>query len=99
MLVIPIFRPFDVGDSQGRAFQGGDTIELFQLWAVNEFGPGSRSTASFILLDVPGMPTSVTVLETGANTVRVTVSAPDNDGYGRKATDLPPMVLQSMMLF
>ena len=39
------------------------------------------------LLNVPGTPTTVTVSETGANTVRVTVGAPDNDGYGRKVTN------------
>ncbi len=44
------------------------------------------STGSFILLDVPGTPTMVSTPE-GATTVRVTVGAPANDGYGRGATD------------
>ena len=43
---------------------------------------------SFILLDVPGTLAATQVqVTTGVTTIRVTVNAPDNDGYGRKATD------------
>ena len=75
-------RPFGL-----RGVQGGDRIEAFQLQAVNATGAGSPSAGTFVLLDVPGTPTVVSASETGVNTVRVTVNAPDNDGYGRKATN------------
>ncbi len=67
---------------------------------VSPAGSGSEETwivsppfsGSFRLLDVPGAPTSVTasdVTDGSAATrkVRVTVSAPDNDGYGRSKTN------------
>ncbi len=69
-----------------RVFQGGDEI-TYSVRADNTGGEGVMSIGTFILLDIPGTPTSVTATGIGTNTVRVTVSAPDNDGYGRKATD------------
>ena len=67
-------------------FQGGDTI-FYSVRAVNAVGGGNLSTGTFVLLNVPSTPTSVSVSEIGANTVRVTVGAPGNDGYGRGTTD------------
>ncbi len=70
-----------------RVFPGGDEI-TYSVRAVNAFGDGSESTGKFTLLDVPGSLTVTQVrVTTGVTTVQVTVSAPDNDGYGRKATD------------
>ena len=77
----------DVGPTTlRRGFQGGDTI-TYSVQAVNAAGDGSLSTGTFVLLDVPGTPTSVTATGIGTTTVQVTVIGPDNDGYGRKATD------------
>ena len=75
-------RPFGL-----RGVQGGDRIEAFQLQAVNAVGAGSLSAGTFVLLNVPGTPTSVAATGMGTTAVQVTVGAPDNDGYGRKATD------------
>ena len=68
-------------------FQGGDSI-AYSVRAENAEGTGSLSAGTFTLLDVPGTLTATQVqVTTGVTTVRVTVNAPDNDGYGRKATD------------
>ncbi len=77
----------DVGPTTlRRSFQGGDTI-TYSVQAVNAAGDGSLSIGTFVLLDVPGTPTSVTATGIGTTTVQVTVIGPDNDGYGRKAAD------------
>ena len=67
-------------------FQGGAAI-FYSVRAVNAVGDGNLSAGTFVLLNVPSTPTSVSVSEIGANTVRVTVGAPGNDGYGRGTTD------------
>ena len=72
-------------------FQGGDSV-AYSVQAVNAEGVGSPFTGTFVLLGVPGTPTSVTASDVTegsavARKVQVTVNAPDNDGYGRKATD------------
>ena len=68
-------------------FQGGDKIP-YSVRAENAEGTGSLSAGTFTLLDVPGTLAATQVqVTTGVTTVRVTVNAPDNDGYGRKATD------------
>ena len=80
--VFDTHEPIDLGSSQG-----GLKGVAFFLRAVNDIGAGSESTAAFAFLDVPGAPTTVTVSGSGANTVRVTVNGPGNDGYGRGPTD------------
>ena len=72
-------------------FQGGDTI-AYTVRALNAVGSGSTANETFTLLDVPGAPTAVTasdVTEGSAATrkVRVMVSGPENDGYGREPAD------------
>ena len=67
-------------------FQGGDSI-AYSVQAVNAAGEGSLSTGTFVLLDVPGTPTSVTATGIGTTTVQVTVIGSNNDGYGREPTD------------
>ena len=67
-------------------FQGGDKIS-YSVQAVNAEGVGNLSNGTFVLLNVPGTPTSVTATVMGTTTVQVTVIGPDNDGYGRGTTD------------
>ena len=69
-----------------KGFQGGDAIS-YSVRADNSVGGGNLSAGKFTLLDIPGTPTSIAATETGTTAVQVTVGAPDNDGYGRKATD------------
>ncbi len=66
---------------------GGDKIP-YSVRAENAEGTGSLYTGTFTLLAVPGTLTVTQVRVTaGITTVRVTAYAPDNDGYGRKATN------------
>ena len=55
--------------------------------AVNAVGDGSLFTGTFVLLNVPGAPTSVIATGIGTTTVQVTVIGSNNDGYGREPTD------------
>ena len=81
----------DVGgaDLEYLRKEGGGSSLASSVRGSNHFSddPGPTTMTEVRLLNVPGTPTTVTVSETGANTVRVTVGAPDNDGYGRKETD------------
>ena len=81
----------DVGgaDLEYLRKEGGGSSLASSVRGSNHFSddPGPTTMTEVRLLNVPGTPTTVTVSETGVNTVRVTVGAPDNDGYGRKETD------------
>ena len=65
--------------------EGGST-PLLTVRGYNLYGAGEAARISVRLLDVPGSLTDVRVIP-GASTLRLSFTAPVNDGYGRKPID------------
>ncbi len=65
--------------------EGGSTLFL-TVRSYNLYGAGEAARVSVRLLDVPGSLTDVRVIP-GITTLRLSFTAPANDGYGRKPVD------------
>ena len=65
--------------------EGGNTLFL-TVRGYNLYGVGEAASVSVRLLDVPGSLTDVRVVP-GVSTLRLSFTAPANDGYGRKPVD------------
>ena len=65
--------------------EGGSTLFL-TVRSYNLYGAGEAARVSVRLLDVPGALTDVRVIP-GLTTLRLSFTAPANDGYGRKPLD------------
>ena len=65
--------------------EGGSTLFL-TVRGYNLYGVGEAARVSVRLLDVPGALTDVRVIP-GITTLRLSFTAPANDGYGRKPID------------
>ena len=65
--------------------EGGNTLFL-TVRGYNLYGVGEATSVSVRLLDVPGSLTDVRVIP-GVSTLRLSFTAPANDGYGRKPVD------------
>ena len=65
--------------------EGGSTLFL-TVRGYNLYGAGEAARVSVRLLDVPDSPADVRV-EPGVTTLRLSFTAPANDGYGRKPID------------
>ena len=69
-----------------RARHEGGSTPLLTVRGYNLYGAGEAARISVRLLDVPGSLTDVRVIP-GASTLRLSFTAPVNDGYGRKPVD------------
>ncbi len=65
--------------------EGGNTLFL-TVRGYNLYGIGEAARVSVRLLDVPGSLTGVRVVP-GVSTLRLSFTAPANDGYGRRPVD------------
>ena len=65
--------------------EGGNTLFL-TVRGYNLYGVGEAARVSVRLLDVPGSPADMHVVP-GVSTLRLSFTAPANDGYGRKPGD------------
>ena len=65
--------------------EGGSTLFL-TVRGYNLYGAGEAARVSVRLLDVPDSPADMRV-EPGVTTLRLSFTAPANDGYGRKPID------------
>ncbi len=65
--------------------EGGNTLFL-TVRGYNLYGVGEAARVSVRLLDVPGSLTGVRVVP-GVSTLRLSFTAPANDGYGRRPVD------------
>ena len=69
-----------------RVRHEGGITPLLTVRGYNLYGAGEAARFSVRLLDVPGSLTDVRV-EPGVTTLRLSFTAPANDGYGRKPVD------------
>ena len=69
-----------------RARHEGGSTPLLTVRGYNLYGAGEAARVSVRLLDVPGSLTDVRVIP-GLTTLRLSFTAPANDGYGRKPVD------------
>ena len=65
--------------------EGGSTLFL-TVRGYNLYGAGEAARVSVRLLDVPDSPADMRV-EPGVTTLRLSFTAPANDGYGRNPID------------
>ncbi len=66
-------------------YEGGNTLFL-TVRGYNLYGVGEAARVSVRLLDVPDSPADMRV-EQGVSTLRLSFTAPANDGYGRRPVD------------
>ena len=69
-----------------RARHEGGSTPLLTVRGYNLYGVGEAARVSVRLLDVPDSPADMRV-EQGVSTLRLSFTAPANDGYGRKPVD------------
>ena len=69
-----------------RARHEGGSTPLLTVRSYNLYGVGEAARVSVRLLDVPDSPADMRV-EPGVTTLRLSFTAPANDGYGRKPVD------------
>ena len=69
-----------------RARHEGGSTPLLTVRGYNLYGAGEATRFSVRLLDVPDSPADMRV-EPGVTTLRLSFTAPANDGYGRKPVD------------
>ena len=69
-----------------RARHEGGSTPLLTVRGYNLYGAGEAARVSVRLLDVPDSPADMRV-EPGVTTLRLSFTAPANDGYGRKPID------------